>query len=433
MSRLRILVHDLSGHPFQIQLSRELARRGHEVLHLYFESFPSPRGNVCRTASDPPNFTIEGLRFSHPFDKQNLIRRRIHEARYGRMVAQRISGFAPHVVISSNSPIDVERLIHTRCRQLGIPVVFWVQDIYSIAMRTLLGKRKIPFVSLIADYYEAAERRLLRESDAVVSISPDFERVMRDWGVDRARSVTIENWAPLDEMQPVAQNNPWSRRHGLAGKFVFLYSGTIGRKHNPGMLVQLADAFASQPEVAVAVVSEGPGADWLRQELRFKPRPNLRMFPLQPFELLPKVLSSASVLVALLGEESGEFSVPSKVLTYHCIGRPLLLAVPAGNLASRIVEQNSTGLVVPPARADEFIHAAGRLYADSTLRQQAGDNARGYALRQFDIRGIANRFSEVLARVLEPASDPSLAALAQALQPAPEPKPVVDPESIAAR
>ncbi len=30
---MRILVHDYSGHPFQAQLSRELARRGHDVVH----------------------------------------------------------------------------------------------------------------------------------------------------------------------------------------------------------------------------------------------------------------------------------------------------------------------------------------------------------------------------------------------------------------
>jgi len=30
---MRIGIHDFSGHPFQVQLSRELASRGHEVVH----------------------------------------------------------------------------------------------------------------------------------------------------------------------------------------------------------------------------------------------------------------------------------------------------------------------------------------------------------------------------------------------------------------
>jgi len=30
---MRLLIHDYAGHPFQVQLSRELARRGHSVTH----------------------------------------------------------------------------------------------------------------------------------------------------------------------------------------------------------------------------------------------------------------------------------------------------------------------------------------------------------------------------------------------------------------
>src|SRR5262245_65296140 len=41
---LRILVHDFAGHPFQIDLSRALARRGHIVQHVYCGSYTSGKG-----------------------------------------------------------------------------------------------------------------------------------------------------------------------------------------------------------------------------------------------------------------------------------------------------------------------------------------------------------------------------------------------------
>jgi colanic acid biosynthesis glycosyl transferase WcaI len=400
---VRIVLHDVSGHPFQVQLSRELARRGHEVLHLYFDSFHSPRGNVQRLAGDSSNFSIEGLKFDRPFEKYNLVKRRLDEARYGGMAAERIAAFRPDVLVASNTPIDAQNIIHSRCRKLGIPIVFWLQDVYSIAMRSILRRKAIPGAPLIAAcvaaWYERAEQRLLRESDAVVSISSDFENILSKWGVDSRRCFTIENWAPLEEVPAGAQDNSWSRRQNLAGKFVFLYSGTIGLKHNPGMLVRLADAFANRPEVEVVVISEGLGADWIKGEVERKARPNLRVLPLQPFHDLPEALASASVLMALLGEESGEFSVPSKVLTYHCAGRPLLLAVPSRNLAARIVERNGTGLVTAPDNEGEFVGAAQRLYEDSGFRRRCGENARRYAEEKFDIRGIASRFERILSGV----------------------------------
>ena len=70
----------------------------------------------------------------------------------------------------------------------------------------------------------------------------------------------IENWAPVDELPARPRENEWARRHGLDGKPVLLYSGTLGLKHDPGLLHRLAEAL---PEVAVVVASEGLGADWL--------------------------------------------------------------------------------------------------------------------------------------------------------------------------
>ncbi|RMF52223.1 MAG: glycosyltransferase WbuB, partial [Bacteroidetes bacterium] len=52
---MRILVHDYAGHPFQVQLSRALARRGHDVLHAYCGSLPNTaHGIMHRLDEDPP-------------------------------------------------------------------------------------------------------------------------------------------------------------------------------------------------------------------------------------------------------------------------------------------------------------------------------------------------------------------------------------------
>jgi glycosyltransferase involved in cell wall biosynthesis len=60
------------------------------------------------------------------------------------------------------------------------------------------------------------------------------------------------------------------------------------------------------------------------------------------------------------------------------------------------VEQNATGLVVPPDDEKEFVAAAERLYQDATFRAQCGANALRYADEKFDIGKIAARFEEIL-------------------------------------
>src|SRR5205814_7269121 len=58
---VRIAVHDHSGHAFQAALSRELARRGHDVLHLHNPAFLTGKGRLERQADDPPTLTMEGI------------------------------------------------------------------------------------------------------------------------------------------------------------------------------------------------------------------------------------------------------------------------------------------------------------------------------------------------------------------------------------
>jgi glycosyltransferase involved in cell wall biosynthesis len=114
------------------------------------------------------------------------------------------------------------------------------------------------------------------------------------------------------------------------------------------------------------------------------------------FEDLPDVLASADVLVSVLQPDAGVFSVPSKVNTYLCAGRPLLLAVPAENLASRLVTGAGAGLAVDPADANGFVEAAQKLFESGELRSTCGRNARTYAESHFNIETITDNFEEIL-------------------------------------
>ena len=70
----------------------------------------------------------------------------------------------------------------------------------------------------------------------------------------------------------------------------------------------------------IIVISEGPGASWLQREKASKKIDNLIIMGYQPYEELSNVLATADVLVSILENEAGEYSVPSKVLAYFCAG-----------------------------------------------------------------------------------------------------------------
>ncbi|HMP05113.1 MAG TPA: glycosyltransferase, partial [Lacipirellulaceae bacterium] len=369
---MRILVHDYCGHPFQVQLSRALAARGHDVRHLYNSSFQTPRGALVKRGDDPRGFDVQPLDLGEMVPKTGFRRRLQLEAKYGRLLVDARRRFQPEVVLTANTPSIPQHKLMRDCRRNGVRHVFWVQDIYGIAAYSLLKKR-VPVVGrAVGRYFISLDRASARGSDALVVITEDFRPIFQEWGVDSDRIHVIHNWSPLDELPQRDRDNDWAREQQLTQGPRFLYSGTLAMKHNPALLLELAKLLDERGEGQMIVISEGIGVEWLISQAAAAGVRSLRVLPFQPFERLPEVQGAADVLVAILEPDAGIFSVPSKVLSYMCAGRPILGAMPRQNLAARTIVDQEAGSVVDPDDAPGFCAAADALLADPGRRQACG-------------------------------------------------------------
>jgi glycosyltransferase involved in cell wall biosynthesis len=398
---MRILVHDYSGHPFQVQLSRALAKRNHKVLHLYCSSFQTPRGIVQKLDTDSDNFNCKAIELSLPFNKYKFVKRFFQEIEYGNLLVKEVEKFKPDILISANNPLDPQRILLNYCHKCNIKFIFWLQDIYGYAIKKILTKKLSILGKLIGSYYIRSEISMLRKSDRIITISEDFSNILEEENILKKKIDVIHNWAPLGELPMQDKDNIWSRRHELHDKLCIVYTGTLGLKHTPELLIDLALAVRDLSHVRIVVVSEGLGADFLKKKKVEYGLDNLIILDFQPFELMPEVMGTADILMAILERDAGVFSVPSKVLTYHCAGRPLLLSVPQENLAARLVAEMETGIVVPPDENDRFLTEAKRLIGDGGLRAKYGKNARRYAESTFAIEKITDKFEKILTELGE--------------------------------
>jgi len=396
---MRIVVCDYSGHPFQIELSRCLAARGHPVLHLHFAEFQTPKGTVTALPGDGPTFQVEAVSLGEPFAKYNFPRRRRQEQRVGTLSARRALRFKPDIVVGCNMPLDAQRRLQRGCARAGIAFVFWLQDIYSAAIGHYLGKRFGLPGRLIGHHYRRLERKLLRASDAVVAISEKFVPVLTEWQIPSERVAVIPNWASLTEIHPVGKDNDWARRHGLEDKSVALYSGTLGLKHNPAILLDLAKAGAARA-LQVVVVSEGEAAQWLERAARESGVGNLTVLPFQPMTLYAQLLGASDILLAILGAEAAAFSVPSKILSYLAAGKPIVAAIASDNDAAKMIESANAGIVAPPSDSSVFVDQVLSLVDDPARCRRMGDNGRAFAEGNFAIDKIADRFEAVFNEAL---------------------------------
>ncbi len=395
---MRILVHDYAGHPFQVQLSRQLAKRGHEVLHAYCGSTHTPQGAMARRPDDSDSFQVECLDLGSMIPKYGYLRRLRMEYQYGRLLVDVCKKFQPEVVLSGNTPSIPQKKLSVYCRRHNIRHVFWVQDIYGMAAYKMLTRKSRVVGHLVGNYFLSLDKTVARLSKAVVVISPDFSAIFQEWGIDENRIRVIQNWSVLEELPLCPRENSWSQQQELGEGPRFVYTGTLSIKHNPALLLSLGKMLDAQGTGELVVVSEGSGIEWLRSEAKQADIKSIKFLDFQPFEILAEVLGSADVLLTLLEPDAGIFCVPSKILSYMCAGRAQLAAMPEANLAARIITDQQAGLVVAPNDVEGFCAAAQHLMKSPEERATLGRAARCYAEEHFDIERIATLFEETLQR-----------------------------------
>lgn len=395
---MKILIHDFCGHPFTLELAVAMADRGHEVDYVYFGSETNPKGDfdAARIRPRPPR--IHALWIDGVYRKDAFISRRRNDRDYARQLERLIARLKPEALLSGNCPTEVQGHVVRGCRQAGTAFVYWMQDFYSIAATKLLSKKLGLLGRAIGGYWRRLDKFHLRGADRIVLITEDFKPLAAEWAGRSDNIDVVENWGVLADIDQRPRDNGWARELGISESFNLIYSGTLGLKHNPQLLVAAAQELRDAGRVIV--ISHGASVPYLERRKDELGLDNLLLLPLQPFALLPDILGAADALVATIEPDAGTFSVPSKILSYLCAGRPILLAAPPENLAARNVERATAGLVVPPSDEEAFLGALRKLVDDPALRRTMGESGRAFAEATFDIDRVAGRFEDIFAEAV---------------------------------
>ncbi len=293
--------------------------------------------------------------------------------------------------------------------QLGVPALFAktlrgakvlvnVQDIHpDLAIES--GILKNPAAIRFA---KALERWVYGLADTIVVISDGFARNLRAKGVPQGKLAVLPNWVDTDVLTPGPKDNPVSRRLGLDGKFVVMYSGTISISSNGALerALEAAALLAGDREVVFAVVGEGLKKGSLVAKAADMGLTNAVFLPFVPYAELAALLASSDVLLVPLDRDKSDLSVPSKLYTCMAAGRPILgLASPDSEVA-RLLHENGCGLAAPPDDPAAIAAAVRALKASPERRQALGGRARDYVVRRFGRDAVLRSYDALLRSVV---------------------------------
>ncbi|OGP57436.1 MAG: hypothetical protein A2162_08600 [Deltaproteobacteria bacterium RBG_13_52_11b] len=277
-----------------------------------------------------------------------------------------------------------------------IPVVVNIQDLFP-REAVELGMLKNP---LLIRLFEAMERHVYSLATKVTVHSPgNKEHVVQQAG-ERERVHVVSNWIDLDRIRPGNKDNEFSRQHGLAGRFVVSYAGTMGWAQDMGTIIRCAERLRGQEQILFLLVGDGvekPKAQALGQEMRLR---NLLWLPIQPWSIYPEILSASDVCLINLHPGLRTPVVPSKLLSIMAAARPVIASLPVESDARKIIAEAGCGVCVDAGDDAALADAIERLASDPALADEMGRRGRVYAESNLSREVCTGKMEAVLKSAL---------------------------------
>jgi glycosyltransferase involved in cell wall biosynthesis len=275
------------------------------------------------------------------------------------------------VVVATSPPLFTGLAGLAIARMNAAPFVLDVRDLWPAAATSLL-QISPGWETKVA---EMIERRLYRSAAVVTAVTRPFcEHVdaLRD---GRPRTVLLPNGTLGQFFVDGDASN--GQRLGIADdRFLVTFAGTLGIAQ---ALPSTLEAAAQLDDTAdLLLIGDGPMKGIVAELARAKGLRNVHLHPQLPLERIPPVLAASdALLVPLSAHPTFERFVPSKLIDYMAVGKPVLLS--AAGEAARILERAGGGVVIAPESPDELARAIRWLSEHPEEAAEMGRRGREFA------------------------------------------------------
>ncbi|MGD1277828.1 MAG: glycosyltransferase family 4 protein [Tepidisphaeraceae bacterium] len=354
----------------------ELARRG-EAVRVY----ASGRGYENPAAVYPRRQKLHGADIRRfplaSFGKDSIPRRVLGTAAFmiqAFFAALRVPNLAGIFFSTSPPLIGLPMCLAAAFRR--VPVVYWAMDLNP---DQLIALGKLKPTDALARLLEAVNRLILRHTALIVALDRFMADRLTRRGVPRGKILVMPPWPHEQHIRADhAGENPFRLRHGLSGKFVFMYSGNHSPSNPLTTILDAATRLKDRPEMMFVFVGGGAGKREVETYIREHGLSNALSLPYQPLAELKYSLTAADVHMVSLGQPMVGIIHPCKIYGAMSAGKPILFLGPRPSHISDLLDRYQIGFQV--SHGD----VGGALAAIERLRTMPGEQLRamGQAARQ---------------------------------------------------
>ena len=233
-----------------------------------------------------------------------------------------------------------------------------------------------------------------RASEIIVN-SPSYREHLLNRGIPKTQISVIPNGVDTSMYSPEDAGEAFRRDHGVPGRFVVMYAGSLGLANDIDCLLRTAARLRHRADMVFVIVGDGKELPRLRSEADSLHLNNVHFVPAQSKQCMPSVLAGADVCVATLKNVPMlRTTYPNKVFDYMAAGRPTVVAIDGP--IREVIGKSQGGICVPPGDDAALSEALLALYESPGLREQISQSARSFVIAHFDRALQAKQLAEIL-------------------------------------
>lgn len=298
------------------------------------------------------------------------------------------------VIYAYHPPLSVPLVAVLAGAIRRIPVVMDVQDIWPdslVSTGVAADGRSIRLIGRLCQFCYRRARKICVLSDG-------FANLLNSRDVPMEKIQVIPNWAHDEEGLLATKPGAGPALHGV---FRILFAGNMGPAQDLGTILDAAEQLLSTQgqearSIEFVLLGGGIARDELAALAQKRGLGNVRFLPrVTPEEATAHIADADALLVHLRSDEIFRVTIPSKIQTYLCAGRPIICCVEGD--AARIVAAAEAGECVPSGNAAALADAAVALASrDRAMLDKMGRAGRNYYLHNMSMSSAVVAFETVL-------------------------------------
>jgi glycosyltransferase involved in cell wall biosynthesis len=159
----------------------------------------------------------------------------------------------------------------------------------------------------------------------------------------------VPTWVDSNKIRPIEKdNNIFAIKHNQLNKITVLYSGNMGASHDMKSILAAARSMRHREDIHFMLIGAGAQFGWIESEVAEQMDPNVTVFPLQPFEMLPWSLASGDIALVCMERGMEGISMPSKTYASLAAGSAILGICAKNSDLTALIEDCRCGMQVEP-------------------------------------------------------------------------------------